>query len=182
MAPLPKPGKAGTDILFPSQYLTLVEHARDDRFTDTIVVLFHTGLRYEELSQIDASHYDARSGKLRIESGKEKCRNPDRWVPLTPAARHSVERWIREGFSPMTRQAFNERVGKIARYHGFRVTAKTGRKTCESWRLLLGDDYLRVCVNIGHTPETAYAHYVQELPFIEEDIKQIREIYGRDAE
>ena len=179
MAPLPTVSKAGTDILFPSQYLTLLEKARDDRFYDTLVILFHTGMRYEELYQVDRDHYDQRSGKLRVESGKEKCKNPNRWIPLTPAALESVERWIHEGFTPMARQSFNERAGKISRYHGFRVSAKTSRKTCESWRLLIGDDYLKVCTNIGHTPETAYNHYVQELPFIDEDIEQIKKIYGR---
>jgi len=136
-------------------------------------------MRYKELFQIDVTHYNKRSGKIRIDSCKMKCKNPDRWILLTPAAREAVEHWIHEGYSPMTRQSYNERIGKISRYYGFRVSAKTSRKTCESWRLLLGDDYLKVCTNIGHTPETAYAHYVQELPFIEDDIEQIKEIYGR---
>lgn len=53
-------------------------------------------MRYSELSQIDSEHYDKRSGKIRIESTKQKCKNPNRWIPLTPAALVSVERWIRE--------------------------------------------------------------------------------------
>lgn len=181
MAPLPTvtKGTTGIEILFPSQYHTLVNNARDDRFTDTIIILFHTGMRYEELNQIDEEHYDKRSGKLHIYSGKHACKNSDRWIPLTPLAKESVERWIREGFKPMSRQGYNERIGKIAKYHGFNVSGKTSRKTNESWRLLLGDDYLKVCINLGHTPETAYTHYVQELPFIEEDIKEIKAILGR---
>lgn len=179
MAPLPAVTKAGIDILFPSQYLALLDKARDDRFFDTLVILFHTGMRYSELSQIDSEHYDKRSGKIRIESTKQKCKNPNRWIPLTPAALVSVERWIREGFSPMATQSFNERIGKICRPMGFRVSTKTSRKTNESWRLLLGDDYLKVCTNIGHTPETAYHHYVQELPFISADIESIKQIFGR---
>jgi integrase len=180
MNPLPVVNKSGIDILFPSQYQILVDHARDDRLTLMIIILFHSGIRYSELHQIDASHYDKRSGKLRIDSTKAKCKNPSRWVTLTPAAREAVESWISAGFKPMSLQAYNERLGKIARYHGFNVSGKTSRKTYESWRLLLGDDSLKTCVEIGHEPSTAYAHYLQNLPFIDEDIQDIKRIFGRE--
>lgn len=181
MTPLPSVTKSGIDILFPSQYLSLIEQARDDRLTLMIIILFHTGMRYAELKQVDAEHYDKRSGKIRIDSTKEKCRNPSRWITLTPEARIAVERWISEGFKPMSLQGYNERVGRIARYHGFNVSGKTSRKTNESWRLLLKDDSLLTCVELGHTPETAYDHYLQNLPFIDEDIEQIKRIFGRSA-
>lgn len=189
MNPLPVVNKSGIDILFPSQYRLLVEHARDDRLTLMIIILFHTGIRFSELKQIDAAHYDKRSGKIQIKSEKFMCQNKgksektkekSRWITLTPGALESVERWISEGFKPMSLQGYNERVGRIARYHGFNVSGKTSRKTHESWRLLLKDDSLMTCIELGHTPDTAYAHYLQNLPFIDEDIQEIKRIFGRE--
>ncbi len=188
MAPLPTVKKAGIDILFPSQYQTLIDNARDDRFRDTLTILFHTGMRYSELKQISRETYDERSGKLCIRSEKALCKGKGktektkerfRWITLTPQARSSVVRWISQGFKPMSLQAYNERVAKIARYHGFTVSGKTSRKTLESWRLILGDDSVKTCVEIGHSPATAYNHYLQNLPFIDEDLQMIRQVLGR---
>jgi len=180
MNPLPSVKKSGIDILFPSQYRVLIEHARDNRFMLMIILLFHTGMRFSELKQISHDTYDKRSGKLRITSTKEKAKNPERWITLTPAARIAIEEWLKEGYTPISLQGYNERIAKIAKYHGFNVSGKTSRKTCESWRLLLGDDSLKTCVEIGHSPETAYNHYIQNLPFIDEDIAEIKRIFGRE--
>lgn len=173
-------GKNGLPILLPQQYITLLDAVRDERLKATIEILFHSGLRYQELQQINAESYDTRSGKLHIMSGKGTAKLGDRWIPLTPTGKAAVEKWIGAVWQPMSRSAYNEAVGKITRPRGFHVSAKASRKTYESWRILLGDDYMRVCINIGHTPNTMYKHYLQELPVTEEDIALIRKIFGRD--
>ena len=172
-----KTGKI-SNVLFPGQYMTLLEKASDERFRNTIIILFETGMRYAELASITQGVYDERSGKIRIRTGKNESVYRERWITLTPNARKAVQWWIANGIKPMSRIAYNERLKKMGMYYfGVPISAKCSRKTCENWMRAINIDSMVVCTQLGHTPDTAYRHYCENNPFVETDLEEIRLIF-----
>lgn len=174
---LPKVLKNGTEILYPSQYIDLINSIRDKRLKLTVEILFLTGLRYSELDQV-ATSFNQEKGYLNIISTKEEAVLSDRWVKLSPAALRAVTEWIEGNYTPMRRTSFNEVIKPYTDNVGVKLTAKTSRKTHEIWRLQIKDDSLQVCIDIGHSPKTAYQHYCKNVPYDQGDIDSINRIFG----
>lgn len=168
------------------------------------VALF-TGMRYEELIRFQhnpkwfngefihiPAHAQKKSpvkqstinGKIR----KER-KQPDRWVRLTPRARELIPLFLSNKYYPNinarklpTRTGWNEnlkRWAKLGGLDGSNISAKTTRKTYESWIIFY---YSQTNPNItlmtaksqGHDRITAFDYYIN-IPFNSSDKEAMRE-------
>ena len=168
--------KVETPILSPEHVDTLLSVVRDERLSLTIRILLGSGIRYEELSQINTGTFYPDNKSIRIISQKEKAVIPDRYVSLSTDACRAVRSWIEAGYQPMRRESFYEALKKLYPKTGLLMTSKSFRKTVEVWRLKAGHNPLEVAYSQGHTSKVQAGHYFSGIPFTPEQVEKIKEI------
>lgn len=168
--------KVETPILSPEHLTILLSVVRDARLLLIIRILLGSGIRYEEMQQINRGTFYPDNKSIRIISQKEKAVIPDRYVMLSTDACRAVREWIDEGFKPMRRESFYEALKKLYPKTGLILTSKSFRKTVEVWRLKAGQNPLEVAYSQGHTSKVQAGSYFSGIPFTPEQVEKIREL------
>ena len=164
-------------ILSPEHIPLLLEKARDDRLNLTIRILIGSGIRYEELIQVNKKTFYPDNQSLRIKSMKKAAVEPDRYVKLSTDGGEAVRLWIEAGYKPMSRIGFYDWMKKIyAATGGLTLTSKSLRKTVEVWRLKAGQLPYDVAESMGHTTRVQAGSYYSNIPFNAEQLEMIKKL------
>ena len=175
--------KGGIRILRPSEY---------EAIRDAVPKMYHqiildtallTGMRWVELQRFSAhaEWYDSQGGYIYLPpeaSQKRKRRMKERYVYLSSRGKAIVPLFLKVRAKVPSRTTWNENLKRWAERAGIDpvgLSAKSTRKTWESWLVATYPDrVLLIAMSQGHTQLTAMNHYLN-LPFSEEDRKRIKE-------
>jgi len=173
--------KNGVRILTPYEFDRLYGAVKKWDYQVLLNVALYTGMRYVELQRLQ-KHREwfnpvRRCIYLPKEAQRKKKRKfADRYVHLTPSAMHYIPMFFKIRKLPKIQQ-WNKWLKWWAERSGIGkegVSAKTTRKTWESWLVIsYPDKVAQICMNQGHTDTTAIQHYIQ-LPFSEEERREIK--------
>ena len=174
--------KIGVRILRPAEYEALREAIPKEHHKIMLDAALFTGMRYVELQRFKShpSWYDDQGGYIylpREASQKKERKMKDRYVYLSYVGREAVSKFLKIRYKPPSRITWNENLKRWASEAGLDpvgISAKTTRKTWESWLVAsYPDRILLIAMNQGHTELTAMRHYLN-LPFTKEDLDRIR--------
>ena len=171
--------KNGVRILRPAEYQMLRDCVRDLHNQVFLDLLLHTGMRYEEFRRF-AAHpewYDRETATINLNSGKPEARQRERWIYLSAPGRNAIEYFQKLKREPSDRTVWDINLGRWAKKAGLPeggcVSAKTTRKTWESWLVTAYPHVIPLIVmSLGHSEITAMGHYLN-LPFTAEDKRQM---------
>lgn len=172
--------KNGVRILTPSEFDRLHDAITKQDYKIMLNVALYTGMRYVELQRFQKNPEwlmkDRRCIYLPKQGQKKNKRKlRDRYVYLSTLVLNYIDLFFKIRKMPATQQwnlllkSWVEKAGI-----GGNISAKTTRKTWESWLAISYPNRLdQICMNQGHTNLTAVRHYLQ-LPFSEEEIREIK--------
>ncbi|MDA8055735.1 MAG: hypothetical protein M0Z77_08850 [Thermoplasmatales archaeon] len=167
--------KSGVRILRPSEYETLrkVLKPQQQILVDSLLL---TGMRYEEILRFREHEEWMDGNSIHLPEWaqkKVKRRQLERWIRLSIRGKavipnlflisvpqrssfdHSLRRWVLRTF-----KSYNLDPAKIS--------AKTFRKTWDSWLMAYYDKAEYIYLSQGHNQMTSLRHYLG-IPFTEED-------------
>ena len=107
---------------------------------------------------------------------KAKRQQLERYVQPIPPQLENVLEYFFENQKPPSRSSWNEGLLRWCDDVGmdrFGISAKTTRKTIESWMVVAGIPITTICLRQGHNELTSMHHY-QGLPFSEEEKTEIK--------
>lgn len=166
--------KSGTRILRPSEYREIKKLAKMDKeFLMDCLLL--TGLRYEEIFRLrqNPNWFDGNFIHLpEWAQKKAKRKQLERWIKLSIMGKATLPQLFDIAVPP--RSTFD----KWLEYNFMLVeglSAKTFRKTWESWLLFsYPDRAIEIALSQGHSELTQLRHYAN-LPFLDKDREEMRE-------
>jgi len=173
--------KEGVRVLTPAEFDAIQNVIKKQDFKIILNVALYTGMRYVELQRFQQHKEwlkaDRRCIYLPREASRKKRRTlRDRYVYLTPQGLSFVQLFFKVRKMPSI-QHWNIRLKQWAEKAGIGtegISAKTTRKTWESWLAVSYPDKLDlIAMNQGHTNLTALRHYLQ-LPFTDEEKAEIK--------
>jgi len=143
--------------------------------------LLFTGARYVEMQRLH-EHPEWFDGKFihlpSMAIKKAKRKQKERWIRLNPLGREIVKSFLALDENLPTKQAWNQNLKRWARIAGIDptgISAKTTRKTWESWLVFYYPQHLpQIVLSQGHTTLTAIQHYLN-MPFTFEDKQMMKE-------
>jgi len=175
--------KANVRILRPLEYEAIrgaIPKLHHQIILDT---LLFTGMRYIELERLkkNPSWYDVQGGYIYLPpeaSRKKKRTMRERYVYLSSRGKAIIPLFLKLKEGMPSRIAWNENIKRWSVKAGLDpvgLSAKTTRKTWESWLMVAyPEKALLIAMSQGHTQLTAMEHYLN-LPFTKEDIEKIKE-------
>lgn len=186
----PKPiYKKGIRILRPFEFDEIIDalqktqnKRRKHPYREIINALLYTGMRYVELQRFHEhpEWFDRRTRSIFLPpeaSQKKKRTMNERYVYLSLQGITHVENFINYVEDMPSRDMFNYFIRNFVRkIDGYDrgVSAKTFRKTWESWLVVSYPNQLPIiAMSQGHTLLTAMNHYLN-IPFTKEDIVEIK--------
>lgn len=168
-------------VLTVSEYLKLRDAIPKDRHKTLFELLIVTGMRYIEVQRL----YEHREWYLQKDNiihlpesaqRKHKRSQLERSVhPLPSMFEHLMKTFFKEQ-KPPVESVWNRDLREWAKKAGinpYGLSAKTTRKTIESWMIKAGIIESTVCLRQGHDSLTSMRHY-QGLAFSEEEIRYIK--------
>jgi len=178
--------KNGIRILRPREYDSLLGEIRRKNgkyhYREILNALLYTGMRYVELQRFmeHKEWFDRRTRSIYLPpeaSRKKKRTMRERYVYLSTQGLIHVENFILYVEAMPDRRTMDNTL----RYWGKKVglgeggiSAKTFRKTWESWLVVsYPNAFPLIAMSQGHTLITAMEHYLN-LPFTEEDVEEIK--------
>jgi len=170
----------GVRILSPSDFDKLLAGIPKKDHKTIFEVLFWTGMRYVEMQRFhdhpewimkerNAIHLPEEAQR------KGKRTQKERYIPIAPQLK-SLLPYFHDGIKPPSRQMWGNDMKRWAKYSGlnpYGMSAKTTRKTIESWMLVSGMPEYKVYLRAGHDPATSLKHY-QGLVFTAPEIAEIK--------
>ena len=144
--------------------------------------LLFTGMRYVELERFyaHAKWYEPQGGYIYLPpeaSKKRKRKMKERYVYLSSRGKAIIPLFLKLKKELPSRIAWNEDMRRWGEKAGIDVkglSAKTTRKTWESWLMVsYPEKALIIAMSQGHTTITALNHYLN-LPFSKEDVERIK--------
>ena len=175
--------KEGIRILTPREYDALKDAARKHYHQIMLDAALYTGMRYIELQRfqkhLEWFQKERRAIYLPPEAQLKKERKfKDRYVYLSNIGMYAVQYFLTLKEKLPSIQAWNKNLKRWAVKVGLDsngISAKTLRKTWESWLVVSFPDKIPlICMNQGHTEITSMRHY-QQLPFTKTEKEEIRE-------
>ena len=167
--------KNGTRILRPNEYEALRRACPKPDYRRMLEALLHTGMRYVEMQRLydHPKWFDNDMIHLPKEaSRKVKRTQMERYVRLNQQGRMAVEYFLNLRYGLPTIQAWGQNMKRWGKYAGIDpdgLSAKTTRKTWESWLVYYYPiQSIAVASSQGHTTVTQFQHYLN-LPFSEVD-------------
>jgi len=171
--------RKGTRILRPDEYNILRKKIKKHQ-KHRLDGLLLTGMRYIEAKRFqnnpDWLHHN---GFIEMPPGaslKEEMQYKERTIRLSNLGEELVPLFLETKPLP-SRQAWRENLRRWADYADLDpagLSAKTTRKTWESWLVHCFPDHLtHIFQSQGHTEKTAVEHYIS-LPFGSEDRKKMK--------
>ena len=171
----------GTRILRPLEATELINAIPKRKYEIQFKALLFTGARYIEIQRF-FKHAEWFDGKfihlpaMAIKKAKRKQR--ERWIRLNPLGREVIKSFLSLDENLPTKQAYNQNLKRWALQAGFNsagLSAKTTRKTWESWLVFYYPDKLaNIVLSQGHTALTSIQHYLN-MPFTNEDKEEMKE-------
>lgn len=169
-----------TRILTPSEYDRFVSAWKKPDHVTIFETLFYTGLRYEEAKRLHKHpawvEWVRNVIHLPQEAQRKKRRRQlERYVQIAPQVKSRLIMFFQIEHIP-TLAKWDEAMKRNAVRAGFDPTgfsAKTTRKTIESWMIVAGIPLTQICLWQGHTDLTSLRHY-QNLAFTKEEREEIR--------
>lgn len=137
-------------------------------------MMIYTGIRYAELAQVTPATFDPDRRRIIIRSGKARAKQKARDVKLCHKGIAAVAAYLESGARPPGVRAWREDLigwARSARLSPLSVatatgnpaglTARTTRKTLESWLLVAYPDrFIEIIKSQGHSESVALEHYV----------------------
>jgi len=167
--------KSGIRILRPSEFKTIKNSITNREKQILVDALLLTGLRYEEAVRLrhNPDWFDGNFIHLpEWAQQKAKRKQRERWVRLSIPGKYVMREFF--SITVPSRIAFD----KWIRYNFPLIeglSAKTFRKTWESWLLFsYPDKAMEIALSQGHTELTQLRHYAN-LPFLDKDREEMKE-------
>lgn len=171
----------GIRVLGPFEIDKLAQAIKPDKYYSIFEVCLWSGMRYVEIQRLHGHPEwwlpDRRSIHLpKTAQKKVKRKQLERHVHPVPLALGNELRRFFAGPAPITRRGWNMALVRWAEAAGLDpvgISAKTTRKTIESWMITAGVPINIVCLRQGHDSMTSMSHY-QGLPFTEAEKIEIK--------
>jgi len=174
--------KSKSRILRPIECRALIDAIPKPEHKTLFEVCLYTGCRICEIRALKEcpEWFDGRFIKLCVGEAvhKHKIVNKDRWVRLNPVGRMAVRAYLMLDMNLPSNVTWRLNLRRWARYADISedgLSAKCLRKTWESWlAFYYPDRVLEIIMSQGHTEKICVQHYLN-LPFTEDDRKQMTE-------
>jgi len=169
--------KEGVRILRPHECNQLINAIPKHYHKVMYKTLLYSGCRYAELQRLK-QHSEWFDGNfIYLPSLKTKARQKQRWVRLNPVGREVITTYLEQDYELPDIVGWNENLkrwsDKSVGSNG--VSAKTTRKTWESWLFYYYGNRIEIYQSQGHTLQVSMEHYLN-LPFLDSD-KQLMKSY-----
>ncbi|MCO5381223.1 MAG: tyrosine-type recombinase/integrase [Methanosarcina barkeri] len=173
--------KGEIKILTPADYLQLRSAIPKDEYKTILDVLIVTGMRYIEVCRLyeNREWYNERRNIIHLPpeaQKKHKRTQLERTIQPLPSMWGYTMNAFFNGKKPPVESSWNRNVQRWAVKAGmnpYGISAKTTRKTIESWMISAGILESTTCLRQGHDSLTSMRHY-QSLAFSEEEQRDIR--------
>ncbi len=168
-------------ILTTKEYEVLRASIPKDQHKTILDILLITGMRYAEMLRLH-SHKEWYNEKRNIihlpeeAQRKHKRRQLERTIHPLPSMFNYMLKDFWEARKPPLETTWNKDLQRWALSAGinpYGISAKTTRKTIESWLITSGMVESTVCLRQGHDSLTSMRHY-QGLCFSEDEIRDIK--------
>jgi len=171
----------GIRILTPQEYANLRDVIPNDRHKTILEVLLVTGMRYAEMLRLyeHKEWYNEKRNIIHLPEEaqkKHKRRQLERTIHPLPAMFCHVLKSFWQGKRPPLEATWNKNLQRWAQKAGispYGMSAKTTRKTIESWMISGGIIESTVCLRQGHDSLTSMRHY-QGLAFSDDEVRMIK--------
>jgi integrase len=172
-------------ILTPNEYQKLRTAIPMDRHKTLLDILLITGARYVEVQRLyeNKNWYIEKENIIHLpESAQRKHKRAqlERTIHPLPGMFSYLMKEFFAARKPPAESVWNRDLRKWAEATGinpYGLSAKTTRKTLESWLITAGVLESTVCLRQGHTNLVSMKHY-QGLAFSEDEIREIKKQLG----
>jgi integrase len=168
-------------ILTPDEYNKLRAFIPQDRHKMLLDILLITGMRYVEACRLwnNPKWFNPRRNIIHLPpeaQRKHKRTQQERTIQPLPSMFGYILRDFWEARRPPSESSWNRDLRKwaeMAGIHPYGLSAKTTRKTIESWMIASGLNESRICLRSGHDNLTSMRHY-QNLAFSDSELNDIK--------
>jgi len=168
-------------ILTPEEYHKLRAVIPQERHKTLFDVLIITGMRYIEVSRLwnNPKWYNEKRNIIHLPpeaQRKAKRSQLERTIQPLPSMFSYILRDFWGARRPPSESSWNRDLRKWAQMTGiapYGISAKTTRKTIESWQVAAGINETRICLRAGHDNLTSMRHYMN-LSFSDSEINDIK--------
>jgi integrase len=170
-------------ILIPSEYEAIIDVIEKDRLRIVVETLANTGMRYSELARFSCclGMFDAKNRAISLPAQYSKTKK-ERIIHLTPTFSKRLHQYLREHKSlevPIRRSMDDNLIRWYLRIRPsnerrFSPSAKTFRKTWESWLLAAGYSSMAVALSQGHSELISYGHYANLDPRLKSEMEKVK--------
>ena len=168
-------------ILTPKEYQALRSAIPKDSHKTIFDILLITGMRYAELLRLydNPTWYNEKKNLIHLSQEaqkKHKRRQLERTIHPLPSMFSYLLKDFGQAHMPPLESTWNKNLQRWALDAGlnpYGLSAKTTRKTIESWCVAAGIIESSVCLRQGHDSLTSMRHY-QGLAFSEDEMRDIK--------
>ena len=168
-------------ILTPDEYNKLRAVIPQARHKTLLDVLLITGMRYIEVCRLwdNPKWFNEARNIIHLPQGaqkKHKRTQLERTIQPLPSMFSYILKDFWEARKPPCESSWNRNLQKWSQMAGispYGISAKTTRKTIESWCVSSGLNESRVCLRTGHDNLTSMRHY-QNLAFSDSELNDIK--------
>jgi integrase len=168
-------------ILSPAEYTRLRNAIPQDRHKVLLDILIITGMRYIEAQRLheNKSWYIEKENIIHLPQEaqqKHKRSQLERTIYPLPGMFSYIMKEFFAGIQPPCESVWNRDLRRWATDAGinpYGISAKTTRKSLESWLIKAGMLESSVCLRQGHDSLTSMRHY-QGIAFSDNDIRDIK--------
>lgn len=168
-------------ILSPFDVDKILDEIKDPHHKTIFNVLLWTGMRYVEMKRLykNPEWYSKERNIITFTGSaqkKVKRKIPDRYIPVPPQLQGELPYFFRnkkppiiQGWSTdMKRWAYKADMGMEG------MSAKTTRKTLETWMYACGLNTMDICARQGHDSVTSLRHYHMINAFTPAELTEIK--------
>lgn len=168
-------------ILTPNEYISLKEVIPKDEYKTKLDILMITGMRYAEYLRLydHPEWYNEKRNIIHLPEEaqkKHKRRQLERTIHPLPSMFNYLLKDFWQARKPPLESTWNKDLQRWAISSGinpYGLSAKSTRKTIESWMISAGVPESTVCLRQGHDSLTSMRHY-QGLAFSEDELRDIK--------
>ena len=167
-------------VLTVTEYKNLKNAIPKDNYKIILDVLMISGMRYIEVCRLyeNPEWYNEKRNLIHLTEEAQKKherRQPERTINRLPNMFNLMMKMFFAGKKPPVESSWNRdlaRWGVKAGLNPYGISAKTSRKTLESWLIVGGVSESTVCLRQGHTTLVSMLHY-QNLAFSDDEVNDI---------
>ncbi|AEH59995.1 integrase family protein [Methanosalsum zhilinae DSM 4017] len=172
-----------TKILTPSEYNILLDDINNPIQRRRFLILFWSGMRYQEFLRFhnNPEWYLRKRNTIHLpvhSTKKMKRRQIERYIYPLPDLMSEIITQFFDDPKPPSLQGWNQNLKRWGAESGIDIkglSAKSTRKSIESWLIVAGMPLNIVYLRQGHTELTSLKHY-QGLPFTDTEKQEIKKM------